>query len=306
MMAIEPSHPVLREIVSARLLSEDSLRAFSTFVDDADYFRYWLHGDGVSDNVLLLSLYHPRFGDLWGNGGQASMERRFPGLLTSTEEDWNMSFRLDRTAIRAAGPGAAADVAQRLSLLRRHLLSAPIERAFNGILTNQPTAPCIIQYRLEDKMWVIPEGSDRVTIVYEVNYQDFNDTNLAHIFLNEFKDVKGHIKNSPTITYSQAAPALVASRRPGTPSAGFMTITFLKAQMTDVETQATWLSTFKQYLTYHIQSLKTYLRMGMRRKTEFLLTELRHAVPETAEPKSFKRLRGTKTMREETKIVYNF
>jgi hypothetical protein len=85
-----------------------------------------------------------------------------------------------------------------------------------------------------------------------------------------------------------------------------MTITFLKAQMTDVETQATWLGTFKQYLTYHIQGLKTYLRMGMRKKTEFLLTELRHAVPESAEPKSFKRLRGTKTMREETKIVYNF
>jgi hypothetical protein len=74
-----------------------------------------------------------------------------------------------------------------------------------------------------------------------------------------------------------------------------------------MEKKATWLANFRQFLAYHLSVTKGVLHTRMRKKNEQFLNVLLSAVPEDAEQevKIFKRLRGTKQHREETKIVHD-
>ncbi len=74
-----------------------------------------------------------------------------------------------------------------------------------------------------------------------------------------------------------------------------------------MEKKATWLANFRQFLAYQLSATKSYLHTRMRKKNNQFLNILEAAVPESADQdvKIFKKLRGSKTNREETKIVFD-
>jgi len=120
-------------------------------------------------------------------------------------------------------------------------------------------------------------------------------------------EAKRQVPNSPVITFSLNPPeSMSAFKHVTEKTIGYLSVTILREQIRQEDETGRWLASFKQYITYHIHACKTYLHMRMRKKTDGLLKVLMSAVPEKLQEKTFRRVRATKTRREESKIVYNF
>lgn len=302
-MEIEPSHPILLDCIETTLSKDIEIQEFRMKVSDYDGMEYMLHGS--EGNVLLFSITAPQFRDVYNAGGREAIAKYYPNEQQAQIEGFDFTLIIEKNKLSpnpTEKEQMAKEIASRFSLFRRHFLSGPFERALEALAAKSASAPVQLQIRENEKLWVVP-GSDRVTFVFEVNYEDPTDGALARLFLTEFEDARRHVHNAPVISFNSTAPAEVSSF-PGArgASVGYLSITYQEKQATNIQEKATWLANFKQFLTYHIHANKSYLHMRMRKRTGVLLEELLQAVPERMLEKKFKQLRGVKTRREEGKI----
>lgn len=302
-MEIEPSHPILMGCIDKVLANDIELQGFEMKVCDYDGLVYILNGTG--DNRLLFSVLAPQFKDVYNAGGKEAIAKYYPTENQVEIEGLDLTLLIDKNRIPdnpADKAQMAKEIATRLSLFRRHFQSSPFEKALESLAAKTASAPVQLQIREKEKLWVVP-GSERVTFVFEVNYEDSTDSSLARVFLSEFEDARRQVHNAPIISFNSTAPADVASfpeARGAT--VGYLSITYLEKQATNIQEKATWLANFKQFLTYHVHANKSYLHMRMRKRTSGLLQELVRAVPEKVIEKKFRQLRGVKTRTEEGKI----
>ena len=304
-MAIDPHHPLIIDTLTSVLSSKSNVSSFSTRIPDYDgnLYRIW----GFSDSIITFTYISEEAKSIGDAGGYEALEQYFQGYPTKKSTPNSFSIIIDLTQLpedlkpRAL---AASEIGQKFSLFRTIFLSGPLFKALASVKQGAQFPPQQIAVRKNEKLWVVP-GDSRVSFVFQIVYKDFNDASLAKIFLQEFQDSKKQISNAPAITFGNSPPDSISQFRPSTDGL-FLSITILKEQITNALEQAKYLSGLKQYLSYHIHSSKTYLHMRMRKRTDILHNALKQAVPEKLEEKTFKKVRATRGLKEEAKIINNF
>jgi len=93
-------------------------------------------------------------------------------------------FRFLICVDEAAQKAAAEKVAQKVGLLKRNLLSAPLDDAVEKMLTGAAASKeiVVIPYRENDKIF-IQRGSDRVIVHFQLYFTEADDRALSHVFL---------------------------------------------------------------------------------------------------------------------------
>lgn len=261
-MEIEPNHPILLDCIETVLSTDKDLTEFRMSICDYDGIEYIIHSS--EGNVLLFSVVAPQFIDVFNAGGREAIEKYYPTEQHVQIEGVDLTLLIDKNRL-STKPGDKTriikEIATRFSLFRRHFLSGPFEKALESLAARTSTAPVQFQIRQKEKLWIVP-GSERVTFVFEVNYDDSTDAALARLFLSEFEDSRRHVHNAPIISFNSTAPAEVSSFPEARGAiVGYLSITYLEKQATNIPEKATWLANFKQFLTYHIHANKSYLHM---------------------------------------------
>jgi hypothetical protein len=301
MMSIDPSHPLLVENLSKVLTGPDT--PFTMTIPDYDGFLYLIN---YEQQVLTFSLIYEFVQSIGQAGGFEAIEQHLSGF-PSHRADNSLTFQVNRSALPQDTEGqksAAGEISSKFSMFRTVFFGGPFVSSLSNLQAGRPMQARQIEVRRHEKLWIIP-GENRVSFVFQIFYQDFNDASLAKIFLQEIQDSKKQISNSPVISFGSSPPDIITSFRPKSEGL-FLSVTILKDQVKHPVEQGRWLGSLKQYLSYHIHSCKTYLHMRMRKRTDALLQALKQAVPEKIQEKVFKKVRATKGIKEEAKIINNF
>lgn len=123
-----------------------------------------------------------------------------------------------------------ASLVHSLSLLKRHAMAAPFERAFalQKSLESSAEDPSAAQaasgstdimtisYRDDEAIYIVP-GTDRVTVVFSTIFKEETDKIFGKVFLQEFVDARRQpsIQNAPQVLYSNREPPLEIRSIPG-------------------------------------------------------------------------------------------
>lgn len=291
-------HPVVLEQVKSLLSGHGDLRGLDMKICDYDGINYLLHG--LSTDVLGFSAIVPQLASVGRAGGFESLTSAY-GSLSGQVEGNTYTLTVERSRLVQ---GDALQIASALSKFRVILLAAPFARSLEAVQGAATWTAQEVRLRPNEGLWVLP-GEDRATFVFQVHYEDLTDSNLARVFLQEFTEAKRQIPNAPVVSFSSAPPEYISAFPSSKQrvSVGYLSITILREQISEVQAQAEWLCSFRQFLNYHIHACKIYLHVRMRKRTNHLLGALKLAVPGELDDKVFRQARATKTFKEESKVL---
>mmetsp|Transcript_31959 Transcript_31959/g.55082 ORF Transcript_31959/g.55082 Transcript_31959/m.55082 type:complete len:318 (+) Transcript_31959:31-984(+) len=305
MLAIDPCNLMLKSALEKCLNSTDPTTSLDVNVAEIDSMTIRLAAYDNEDSLICM-VGSPFFVEIYNAGGSDTIERYFGNyqIVPSPLQGFDIGIVISRDAVRAESARVAELFSKIRTIFAAGIYSTPLETMLKGT----PQQAKEVRFRADERVWVLP-SDDRVTFIQEVKYTNLQDRSMAKIFLVEFEESKRHITNAPLIQFfPKAPPSLAAFRVADSPNSHYLSLTFIKTNFKadsakKVESISMWLAEFKRYLTYHIHGLKGYLHSRMRKKTAGFLKVLEAAVPESLEAKTFKRVRGTRTYREETQIV---
>jgi len=169
-------------------------------------------------------------------------------------------------------------------------LSAPFKKAFAEVEAGRggPSAPVIaLEYREEEAIYIKPD-KENVLVIFSINFKDPADQTIAKLFLQEFASNSRSTQGSPPVSYSTKEAPLELRGVPGVKESethSFVTFVLFKAHMSpkNVDKVINNLSTFRDYIHYHIKCSKAYLHDRMRLRVEGFKQVINQARPKKGE-----------------------
>ena len=156
------------------------------------------------------------------HGAQAVLEREYGPYIVSPESGYDFSVQIDLENIPQEQE-AKDDLIQRISLLKRNVMAAPFEQAFDEYAAlheeaskyTSESAPQgvkeggevrSIHYREEEAIY-IKASHDRVTVIFSTVFREETDRIFGKVFLQEFVDARRRaIQNAPQVLFRNEPP----------------------------------------------------------------------------------------------------
>jgi actin related protein 2/3 complex subunit 2 len=151
-------------------------------------------------------------------------------------------------------------------------MGAPIRKALNEIKEeSKDTYTLTIPYRSTEKYWV-KKGENSVILFFSINFSDATDIALAKIMCGELKDTKKISSQAATVGYYQKESQnaelyqqLGVTQKDASCGVISLAITSIQVKK-NLETAVYFLTTFRQYMEYHIRMVKCLLHNKMRNR----------------------------------------
>lgn len=151
-----------------------------------------------SKTKILISIALKCFRDLVQYGAQAVLEREYGPYMVNPEPGYDFSVEIDLENLPADAEGKE-ELVRRLSLLKRNVMAAPFERAFDEFeklseeasrYTSESAPQGIkeggevmaIHYREEEAIY-IKSSHDRVTVIFSTIFREETDRIFGKVFL---------------------------------------------------------------------------------------------------------------------------
>ena len=251
-------------------------------------------------NIVKVNMFMRQAAELKTMGSKELLDRLFPGMETTPDQDYNVALEFDCDKI--ADP---AGFLEKVSMLKRHVLSGPMHRAFSALVAKKSDGMPVmrIDYRKGESIFVCPSAT-KIVVIFLVDFIDVTDKALAKVFLQEFMEAQRSVRMAPPVSYSpKAAPSELAglAMKHSPDAAGFISFALEEIHIKGdrLENAMTLLSGFRNYLHYHIKASKTYLHMRMRKRVAGWLQVLNRAIPERAEGGDKKTAQGKTFVRKD-------
>jgi len=303
MIFLKPQNMIVEEAIGTRLFDDPPRREpCEITVSDFDDVRFKVSVPVDKLNMVTVNISLGAVGarlreDLYGN---EIMESVYPGMSVEPDSgfDFAISFDLDNLTMEPN------ELLTKVTTIRRYLLGAPIIKALNGLKDGTGSAlPTMnIEMRQSEGLFIKP-AADRCTVIYALQFTEETDRAVARVMLTQFAKESSKVNGAPPCSYSEARnPPMEIRDLPGIDKyahgCGFISFVIFASHISDpekFEKSVTMLTTFRNYIHYHIKASKTYLHMRMRKKVQGWLQVLNRAVHEqekeakTASGKTFKR-----------------
>ncbi|PWN40575.1 putative ARC35-subunit of the Arp2/3 complex [Ceraceosorus guamensis] len=305
MILLESENVIIRELLTACFAEPSAVDQTFTDFDGVSY-----HLEGSKTGPITLSIDLRCWRELEALGAIEVLRREYGAFLRAqSENEYSVTLELDYAKIPADQASRQALV-HKLSLLKRNIMAAPFERAFEiqkslaeslaasaSAQEGSHSAPpqgageiMSINYRDDEAIYIVP-GNDRVTVVFSTTFKDETDRIFGKVFLQEFVDARRQpsIQNAPQVLYSNREPPLEIRSIRGlnrSESVGYVTFVLFPRHFQNPDVTFTTIShiqLFRDYLHYHIKCSKAYMHSRMRHRVAEFLKILNRAKPEQAE-----------------------
>lgn len=195
-----------------------------------------------SKTKIRISVALKCFGDLVKHGAQEVLEREYGPYIVEPEQGYDFSVQVDLESL-PEDQDAKDDLIRRISLLKRNVMAAPFEQAFNEFEQLQEEASKYtseqapqgvreggevraIHYREQEAIY-IKASHDRVTVIFSTVFQDETDRIFGKVFLQEFVDARRRaIQNAPQVLFRHDPP-LELQNIPGVDTSGSRDIGYI-------------------------------------------------------------------------------
>ena len=197
-----------------------------------------------------------------------------PKGLSEEEEE---KFIEERKAIRAELDKFAKVVAEKLSNFRVKIYSYVYEKMLKDI--KEKKKPKTLVYHLNEKNVVhLVPLSDNLQLVYGIDFLQKTDQSLARVFLQELKEAKNHVKNciagNVYVELAEVPKNIMDIDNPQNYSNGLVVFNLFVNKFDTIKKFLNYFVTFREYIQFHIHSIKTFLHIRMNRKGKELMNKL--------------------------------
>jgi len=294
MILLEPGNRILEECLRSQICTTEKRVPMDVKLCDFDDVSYRIIVDKSNLDLIKLSVSIPPFQKFKDRGGQAALDKYYKDFKGASETGCDFTLHINCPNIKDPEP-----VIKNLSLVKSRVTGGAFDFPFSGLMDEKKGERFKFDLRGDTTVFFAP-SADRVTVVFEVNFQIPMDRVIANVMLKEFVLARKSIGRAPPCVWDANPPAELKDF--GITSnkgcLGYMSLAILKSHLEKNKQEAVIavLQTFRTYLQYHIKCSKSYFHMRMRRRVAELIKVLNRArVPDlkkekkTAQGKTFKR-----------------
>jgi len=285
MILLEKGNRILGETVSSKLNHdpEEKLEPMDVKLCDFDDVSYRVQIEAESKNILQVSMNMPCYAKIADKGAKESFEKAYGALVSpaaSAGYDLTLKINLDELKDQKVKD----DLVTKLSMFKLYTLGGVFDSHFTNLLKGgAPTDPFRFSLRQDTEVFFFPKA-DRCTVIFSIDFKDRTDKVIARAFMQEFVDAKRALGAAPPVQFAVNPPAELAHFKISEPqkNLGFVVFPVLKAHVDKdkKEKVVTVLTTFRNYLQYHIKCSKSHFHARMRARVASLLQVLNRAKQE--------------------------
>ena len=122
----------------------------------------------------------------------------------------------------------------------------------------------------KDNLLHILPSNDRIELIYGINFQQETDKSLAKIFLQELEEAKRHVRNcldaKVYVETSNIPQDITKVDQAKNYSNGLVVFDLFAKDYEQIKKKFFYFVNFRQYIQFHIHSIKTFLHIRMNRK----------------------------------------
>ena len=193
-------------------------------------------------------------------------------------EEEKEKFDEDRKEIRAELDKFAKTTAEKLSTFRVKIYSYALEKMLKDVKDNKKTVKPLDFHLNEKNIVHMVPLKDNVMLVYGVDFQQKTDQSLARVFLQELKEAKNHVKNcingNVYVELDETPKNIMQVDNPKKYSNGLVVFNLFVNKFDTMKKFLNYFITFREYVQFHIHSIKTFLHIRMNRKGKELMGKL--------------------------------
>ena len=198
-----------------------------------------------------------------------------PKKMTEEEkEKWDE----DRKEIRAELETFAKATAEKLSTFRVKIYSYVLEKMLKEVKDKKKDIKPLVFHLNEKNVVHMVPLSDNVQLVYGVDFLQSTDQSLARVFLQELKEAKNHVKNciagNVYVELDEVPKNILKIDNPKKYSNGLVVFNLFVNKFDTIKKFLNYFITFREYVQFHIHSIKTFLHIRMNRKGKELMGKL--------------------------------
>jgi len=291
MILLDYNNKIIEDTLNEKFATEEGkFEAVEMIIADFDSVTFHISTpDANAKHILQISMSMKGYSELKKYGVDEVMKRVYSNNLIETESQYDVTVSIDCSS-KAAD---SAKLAKEVSLMKRHALAAPFYKCFTDIEAKKPASPLIeINYR-DDEALYLKQETDRVIVIFSIQFKDQDDVVFAKVFLQEYQDARRTMTNVPSVLFSQKEPPLElkgAKNLRMKEGQGFVSFVLFAPHITGAKKEKSIdnIQTFRNYLHYHIKCSKAYMHTRMRNKVKQFLQILNRAksTPEGTEKKT--------------------
>jgi actin related protein 2/3 complex, subunit 2 len=221
MLLLDYQNVLIQSILTERFSGTTPPSSIDQVVSDFDGVTFHI-STPTSRTQILISLSIKCYKELLEYGAEQVLQREYGQYITTTEAGYNFSILVDLENLPASAE-EKEELVRRISLLKRNVMAAPFERAFDEFARlaeeaakyTSESAPqgveeggevMSIHYREEEAIY-IKASHDRVTVIFSTMFIDAVDRIFAKVFLQEFVDARRRaIQNAPQVLFRSDPP----------------------------------------------------------------------------------------------------
>ena len=202
-----------------------------------------------------------------------AFEKKPKKMSDEEKEKWDE----DRKEIRAELDKFAKTTAEKLSNFRVKIYSYVLEKMLKEVRDKKQVQPLMFHLNEKNVVHMVPL-KDNVELVYGVDFQQATDQSLARVFLQELKEAKNHVKNciagNVYVEMDEVPKNILQIDSPKKYSNGLVVFNLFVNKFDTMKKFLNYFITFREYIQFHIHSIKTFLHIRMNRKGKELMGKL--------------------------------
>ena len=291
MMEIQDKNEIIAQITFNSIKKmEGNLKTLTEF----GYFTYYITFD--QDNNFCMGFQSEDFNKIYEYSGKTYIENEFKDYIIAPNEDlggkkWPIVLKAplkdydllnkkkkdlseeekkQAEELKKKLENYAKVTSEKFSLFRVKLYASVIQQMLEDVKNKKPTKLFSYHLNRDNILYILP-SEDRVELIYGITFLQDTDISLAKVFLQELEEAKRHVKNCLDAkvyvkTDKDIPNDITKIDLPGNYSNGLVVFNLYIKDITQIVKKLNYFVNFRQYIQFHIHSIKTFLHIRMNRK----------------------------------------
>lgn len=219
-MEISESNDIIKNAIKQSILSKI---AIYKGIEEFGLYKYFFHNEDMDNNYnsFTFSFYAPDFEAIYNFSGKEWLEKDFAAFPHSINRividkvTYSVSLIIDVSKYLSVRGGDketedkqlvsemeeyAEMVSSKFASFSTDFYASAIRKYINEIKNKQVSNPIICKLNSTNTMYLIPD-TEKLLVVYGLNYESKTDSNLAKLFFRELDDAKFGLGGTVDIKY---------------------------------------------------------------------------------------------------------
>jgi len=289
MILLERGNRILGETVSSKFFldPDEKVEPMDVKLCDFDDVSYRVHIDAESKNIMTISMNCPCYKTIEKYGAREAFDKRYGKMAEAkavANYDLTMTVNLDDLKDQKQKEG----LVQSISQMKHTVIGGVFDYFFNQLTAGKVPDPFQFNLRLDTTVFFVPK-SDRVTILFTVDFKEKVDRAVARVFMQEFAEARAKdraLGATPPVSFTAQPPLELEAfgiKEPVKGILGFVSFSVMKPMVDKPEKRdkvVSVLQGFRNFMQYHIKCSKAHFHSRMRARAVSLLGVLNRAKPD--------------------------